>query len=821
MKFLQHHNKTALILKDQEIHYAELIDKVAMYATLFQTKECEKIAIYSENRLEWVYAFYAGWKNHSIVVPIDFMAPADEVTYILEDCRPEVIFCSQGKYQELQRAIQSLSYDVTILVFEDIDLSGIEAEDASFPEHDLNETSVIIYTSGTTGSPKGVMLSFENFWINIESVSKDVPIYTENQRVLVLLPFHHVFPLLGTLIMPLFVGETCVFSPSMASEDILGTLQKHRVTLILGVPRFYNLIRKGIKDKIEKNAVARILFKLAEHVDSPAVSKLLFKQVHQRFGGNVEFLVCGGAALDNEVARDFKTLGFDVLTGYGMTEAAPMLSFTHPGTYKLGASGQILLKSEVKIVDGEITAKGRNIMQGYYKRPQETAEVIRDGWLHTGDLGYVDEEQFIFITGRKKEIIVLPNGKNINPEEIEAKILKKFDTVSEIGVFMHEGMLQAIVYPNFAKIKEEGIHYIEEYIRWNVLDPYNHIVSPAKKITKFTIVKEELPKTRLGKIRRFQLPSLTEKVVKEKQHREEPAYQEYQVIKKYLHEQIDHEVSPEDHIEIDLGLDSLDKVSLQTFLNSTFGVELKDEEFIHHLTVEKLAGHVREKKTKLDVQGIDWFKILHENIGVKLPESSPVHVLGNNILKLLLTGYFNVSVSGLENLSETPCILTPNHQSFLDAFLLTKCFDKKLLKQTYFYAEERHFRQPWLKLFAENHNVIIVNINQDLKLSLQKMAEVLRNGKNLVIFPEGSRTRDGELLEFKKTFAILSRELSMPIVPVVIQGAYEAMPFGKVLPKFRHKIHIKFLPPIAPDELSYEALTEKVYQRIQSYVGEK
>ena len=138
----------------------------------------------------------------------------------------------------------------------------------------------------------------------------------------------------------------------------------------------------------------------------------------------MQFMPCGGAAIDNEIARDFKTLGFDLLTGYGMTEASPMISFTHPGTLKIGASGQVLTKNEVRIVDGEITAKGRNIMQGYYNRPEETAEVLKDGWLHTGDLGYVDEENYIFVTGRKKDIIVLPSGKNINPEEIEAKLLK-------------------------------------------------------------------------------------------------------------------------------------------------------------------------------------------------------------------------------------------------------------------------------------------------------------------------------------------------------------------------------------------------------------
>ncbi len=822
--FLQDHDKIALIRKDQQVTYADLLKNSAVYSTLFPAEECQKIAIYSENRLEWVYTFYAGWKNHCIVVPIDFMATPAEVAYMLEDCKPEVIFCSQEKEEDAREAIQSLSYAIKFFVFEEIekDLQGLGKPGRSdlssdFPEHDKNDTAVIIYTSGTTGSPKGVMLSFNNLLSNIESVTRDVKIFTPEQRILVLLPLHHIFPMLGTMVMPLSVGGTCIFSPSMASEDILATLQTYKITMILAVPRFYNLIRKGIKEKIADSAIARTLFKVAESVDSAAFSKLIFKTVQQRFGGHVNYLVCGGAAIDNDVARDFKTLGFDLLTGYGMTEAAPMISFTHPGTLKIGASGQILPGIEVKIDDdNEITTKGRNIMQGYYNRPEETADVIKDGWLHTGDLGYVDAENFIFITGRKKEIIVLPNGKNINPEEIEFKILKMFATVKEIGVFMHEGLLQAVISPDLRKMTEQGVHQIEEYIRWDILDKYNHTASPAKKITKFTVIKEELPKTRLGKIRRFQLPEFTEKVVKEKHQGDEPVYAEYQIIKNFLKKQTEHDIYPDDHIEIDLGLDSLDKISLHTFLHSTFGIDMQDEEIVHHLTVGKLAEYVREKKVKTDEEGVNWNKILHEEIAVNLPQGSSTQIFSYAFAKFLLNGYFELQATGLEHVPQSPCIFAPNHQSYIDGLIIAQFFDANLVKKTYFYAEERHFRSRWKQVFADKHNIIIMDINRKLKLSLQKMAAALQNGKNIILFPEGFRTRDGKLAEFKKTFAILSCELKIPVVPVVLQGAYEAMPFGKTLPKFRQEIRVNFLSPVSPEGLSYEALTEKVYQNIKN-----
>ena len=822
MKCLQYYDKAALIAKNQAISYAQLGGQIQAYATLFQAAPGGKAAIYSENRPEWVYALYAAWRNRHAVVPIDFMATAEEVAYILNDCSPEIIFCSREKEPELRDALRSVSHAPEILVFEEI--SAAPPTDALRPfealERESGDIALIIYTSGTTGSPKGAMLSFDNLQVNADGVSKDSPIYEAKHRALVFLPLHHIYPLLGSIVIPLYVGATCVFSPSMAGDDIRETLQQHGVTLITGVPRFYNLLRKGIRDKIQQSAVARTLFRLAEMIDSPALSKLIFKSVHQKFGGNIRFLISGGAALDNDVARDFKTLGFDVLIGYGMTEAAPMIAFTRPGTLRIGASGHPLPCNEVKIVDGEILAKGRNVMQGYYNRPDETAAVIKDGWLHTGDLGEIDRDGYVFVTGRKKDTIVLPNGKNINPEELENKILKDYPAVKEIGVFAHDGVLQAIIYPNFDQLKEDGVHALDDHIRWDVLDPYNRNASPAKKIANFTLVKTELPKTRLGKIKRFQLAEFVKNnATTERPHEPVPDYPEYAMIAAFIKDQTGKTAHPEDHLEIDLGMDSLDKVSLMTFLETTFGVIVQDDEMLQHVTVGKIAEFVREKKIKMAEDSVNWHQLLHENVSFDLPSSAMLPVSAP-VLKFGLRSYFRLRVAGREHLPNSPMIFAANHQSYLDGMLVGCFLSLPLLKRTYFYADEQHFRQRWLQLFAAKNNIIIMDMNRELKLSLQKMAEVLRRGNNVIIFPEGSRTRDGELSEFKKTFAILSREMNVPVVPVVLQGAYEAMPIGKKMPKFRQEIRVTFLPPILPENLEYGALAEKVQHVIQQELGE-
>jgi long-chain acyl-CoA synthetase len=284
--FLELHDKTALIWRDQTISYAGLQSHSAAFAELLPAEPGAHVAIFSENRLEWAYAFYAIWLRDDVVVPIDFMSAPDEVTYILNDCRPGVIFCSREKEAVLRQALSGAAYSPQIIIFEDQAAESVPlSEPLAFPDQSGNKTGVIIYTSGTTGTPKGVELTFDNLLANTISVSKDIPIYHSLQMVMILLPLHHILPLLGTLIAPLYIGATCAICPSMASEDIMRTLQDNHVSLIVGVPRFYNLIRKGIRDKINKSALAKALFALAEKIDSPKFSRLLFKKVHEKFGG--------------------------------------------------------------------------------------------------------------------------------------------------------------------------------------------------------------------------------------------------------------------------------------------------------------------------------------------------------------------------------------------------------------------------------------------------------------------------------------------------------------------------------------------------------
>lgn len=804
--------KIALTFGDDQISFSNFMGKIELYASQYTVGEGEHVVIFSENRPAWIYAFYSIWYHSGVAVPIDFGSTVSEIAYILRDSQPSVVFVSEEGKNKINEAIKEAEILTKVVVINDneaYDRSVVSEKDILMPES--NNTAIIIYTSGTTGSPKGVILSYENLLTNIRAVSEVIPIFKPGSRTMVLLPLHHILPLLGSVIAPLQVGGLIAISPSMASEDIMSTLQKNKITVIIGVPRLFSAIRKGIKDKINASFVARTLFSFAEKLKSPTFSRLVFGAVHKKFGGEVKYLVAGGAALDPQVGGDYQTLGFEVLEGYGMTEAAPMITFTRPGRVRIGSPGEVMPGTQIRIVDGEITAAGPHIMKGYYNRPEDTAEVLKDGWLFTGDLGYLDKEGYLYITGRKKEIIVTSSGKNVNPNELE-EILLTYPEVSDCGVFFLDNQIQAVIIAESNKVSTGELH---SQIREKVVEPFNNSVSSYKKILKFHLTEEELPRTKLGKLQRFKLPEFAVEEQVDLTDNKNPQSEEFELIAAYLEQEKGKKIRPQHHLELDLGLDSLDRVALQAYLYQSFGVDLQANEISQFNTVGKLSDYVADKKTKMEEGGIDWKAILKEKIHFKLPKFWLTNTLMMRMSKLLFKLYFRFRSKGEENIPEGPCIIAPNHQSFFDGLFVTALLKTRQIRNTFFYAKSQHVKLPFLKFLANKNNIIVVDLNKNLKESIQKLAEVLKQQKNLLIFPEGTRSVNGDLGQFKKTFAILSSELNIPIVPVSINGAIDALPKGSFFPRPWKKVEVEFLKPIYPKDNSYEDITNVVRDRIE------
>ena len=810
-------NKTAIAYGNNKVSYKNLHGKINHFASLYDLNHGEHAVIFSENRQGWIYSFYSIWKKSGIAVTIDYLATADEVAYILDDCKPAVIFVSKDRKKVMDEAVYKADIRPKMILIDEHDSHNSEQiSDDTIQPANLEETSVIIYTSGTTGSPKGVMLSYRNLIANIKSVSEGIPIFRPESRTMVLLPLHHVLPLQGSMIMPLYVGGMVAISPSMNSADIIATLNMNKITIIIGVPRFYSLIRKGIMEKVNASKIAKALYFVAEKVDSLKFSRKVFNSVHKKFGGSLESLVAGGASLDREVGKDFKALGFDVLEGYGMTEAAPMITFTRPGTLKIGSPGEAMPGVDIQIIDDEITAAGENIMQGYYNRPEETAEVIRDGRLYTGDLGYIDEDGYLFITGRKKEIIVFSNGKKMNPAESEEKLMES-ELVEDCGVFLHNDQLYVVIMPNKTAVEKYNETDWDNIFKRELIEPLNQTVSSYKKLMHVYLTTNELPRTRLGKLQRFKLNDFVnlEKTETPVAAENIPDFPEYAIICNYLEKEKGQHILPSHNLETDLGMDSLDKVELQAFLHLTFGLDIEPHELSAFDSVQKLGEWVAENKIRMEEGKINWTSILREKVNFRLPGSWLFTSLMVKFSGILFKLYFRFKTSGEANIPDGPCIIAPNHQSFFDALFVMTILKTRQIRNTYFYAKEQHVKRPFTKFLANNNNVIVVDLNRNLKESIQKLAEALKNQKNIIIFPEGTRSLNGKLGQFKKTFAILSRELNIPIVPVSINGSYKALPKGSKFPRPWKKVDVEFLKPVYPEQNSYDAIATIVRNMIK------
>lgn len=376
-------------------------------------------------------------------------------------------------------------------------------------------------------------------------------------------------------------------------------------------------------------------------------------------------------------------------------------------------------------------------------------------------------------------------------------------------MFLYNKHLHAIILPDRQKLTELGIEDEEAYFREKVIAEFNKKQSTYKNIMQFTLTDAELPKTRLSKIQRFKLQELIEKSRVEKQAEVFTVTEEYVALKNFIETQVEGKVLPHHHLTFDLALDSLGRLSLIDYIEQNFGITI-EEELSRFTSVRDLAAYIEMEQKWFKQEDVNWEDVLKEKSDVELPRTWLTHYMISESAKGLFKLYFRLKGRGMENIPEGPCIIAPNHQSFFDALFVTSYLKYKVRKKTFFYAKKKHVSNGFLRFLADHNNIIVMDVDKGLKESIQKLAEVLRKGNNIIIFPEGTRSPNGKLGEFKKTFAILSTQLNVPVVPVTINGAYEALPQGSRFPKVNAPITVEFRKPVYPQDLTTEELIKQV-----------
>ena len=820
--FIKNEDKLAFVdFEDNKVSFIELIKRVKYFSNeVLKNIESPHALIIMENRPEWVYSFYSVWDKKEVNVVLDASSNPNEIAYVINDSQPKTIICSDFSEERILEAITIANYQDKAKIInidkENIDFNSIgsEYDNVTLQNPEGDETAVMLYTSGTTGSPKGVMLSSNNIIGEIDGiVEKDV--LQASDQMIALLPFHHILPLMATLLLPLREGASIVFVEKIASKEILDVLEKNNISVMVGVPRVFKLFYDSIKQQIQAKFITRKIYAIAEKINSKRFSRMIFSKVHKKFGGHLNVMVSGGAKLDPEIATFFNVLGFTVCEGYGLTETSPVLAVNSIKYNKVGTVGKALYNTELKIVDEELWVKGPQIMKGYYNKPEKTAEVMtEDGWFKTGDLAEIDKDGYLTIRGRKNSMIVLSNGKNIDPETVENKIMGlSGPLIKEIGILGHEDKLAAIIVPDLLEFRKQGINNIQTYLK-DIIENYNLTASNYKKVLDYKLVEDELPKTRLGKTKRFMLPELYKKDEKVKEKVEEPQTQEYQAVKEFVAKLKGFEPGPEENLELDLGMDSLDKVELLAYVESTFGIKIDEEKFAEMPNLKLLSEYISEKAEFFMNSEVDWKKIIDKAPNREIKNGWLINAL-RPLIYVILKMYFRLKIDRTNKISDEPQIFVSNHQSFVDALVLGALIPSKIQKKTFFLAINWYFKKGIMKYVADNGNIILVDIDKNVKETVEEIALHIKNGKNVLIFPEGARTKNGKVGKFKKVFAIIAKELNVNVQCLGIKGGYEAYSrFMKFpLPK---RIEVTVLEKIKP-EGTYEEIRERAENIIKNY----
>ncbi|HYU15978.1 MAG TPA: AMP-binding protein, partial [Candidatus Acidoferrum sp.] len=837
----------------------------------------DRVMLMSENRPEWGISYFGILKASATAVPVDHQLLIEEVAHLARASGAAALIASDVVIERLgANALERAAPGLRRLRFDDLLVEPAVSPAAIVPARRGEQVASIIYTSGTTGAPKGVMLSHKNLTSMVAKLSSLFHLY-RHDGLLSVLPLHHTFEFSTGLLMPLVHGAQVTYLEEVNADALARALKDGGITAMVGVPALWQLLHRKITKRVsERGPLVERAFETVVDLNRRLqarmpygidLGKILFYPVHRELGGRLRLLISGGSALAPDIMRDFLGLGFRLFEGYGMTEASPVLTAQRPGERPVpGSVGRPLPGIDVKIADpdehgvGEVVAKGPNVMLGYYQNPDATAQVLQGGWLHTGDLGRLDENGQLVIVGRVKEMILGASGENVYPDELE-ELYRDSPLVKELSIVgMPSGdvgeTVAALVVPDYeaagdGMTRDEVRERVREHMR-----EVSHKLPFSKRVRVFHLWDHDLPKTSTRKVKRQEVTTELERLERASRagsgkgegRRSGAAGQGWlrEVIAQVAQKPAA-QVVPEARLT-ELGFDSLMFTELGVALEAA-GVNLPDPGELSSIeTVADLEAWAEEQlaEARKRERAAEPRRLArperrrpepHRNGARRLADDQaeeddirvprPFIGLGRRVLRLgqraLYERVLDARVSGRAFVPPFGgYIVAANHSSHLDMGLVKHALGENGPALVALAAKDYFFDDPVRRAYFENFtNLVPMERHGSLRESLRLAGEVLRDGYILLIFPEGTRSETGVMIDFKPSLGYLALTNRCGILPMYLAGCHDAMPKGAVLPRRNARVDARVGPFLTPADVRTLAAgvgKAESYRRVSAHV---
>jgi len=780
--------------------YQQVYDKALSICAYFKEKKIEKgdkVMIYLPNSSNYVALIWACALSGVIFVPIDFSNNQDFAEKIYRKVGAKLIFCSVFKKPESCKCF--FSEEMSTLYSKYVpDISILNRKISA------NDIFEIVFTSGTTSEPKGVILTNENIYFDVIAMREIITLNLKRKTILSILPLSHLFEQNVGLFCLLEYGISIVYIQSKKSSAILNSIQREKISMVVSVPLFLQTLKEKIEFEAQKlGELEKLNSSLKKFTNFPGIFKKIFFHKIRRKLGRLRYFVVGGAELPLDVEEFWENLGIEVFQGYGLTEASPVVTCNSPTEKKRASLGKPLKNIEVVLKDKEIMVRGKNVFKAYYQDNKKTEESLKNGWFHTGDLGSVDNDGFLNITGRKKNIIISSSGLNVYPEDIEKVMAGSNEVKESVVLGLDNGKrIVAVILPR-KSLNNKKIQLL--------LQQVNSKLQPHQNLSDIILWPEiEFPKTSTMKIKRGVIEEAI--LSKNQQKKSENSQDKLINIISEICKKSPRDIKESSNL-VSLGLDSIKRIDISIKIEEVFNITFDESGINEKSKVSDLRNMIKHSKNERIISGINVLNSRFFNI-----LRVPLQVLILLFSKLI----FRLEIKGIENInsvkSNEPIILAANHTSMLDTFAVYRALPLSRRTNTFAAAAKDFFFKNYIPAIFGRlvFNAFAFSRKENIKQSLVDFGEIINRNSNVLIYPEGTRSRKGNLLEFKAGIGIMALNTETPIIPIKIKGNYEIMSVGKIVPKFGKRVEVIFGKPLTFTRMqSAQEITEKVHNAIK------